>query len=396
MKFLSTSVFSLLFASCLSAEKGSSSEEKAFQASIFPKEITSKELPVPKRFEITKRVRDAILAKAGKETKAKPYPLSLPEAEGHKLELIPIPEGSFEMNWGAEETTQKVSLSPFWISSTEIPWAFYGVFYKNTQASGKSRNKDGSFDLDNDRYSNEPVNMEENTLLDAIAQPTTLYYDQFLGGQYLQKPGYPAMNMTQHAASKFCQWLSLQTGHFYRLPTQAEWQYACRAGTETAYSFGDSAEKLTDHAWFIDNSEVDGFESYHFPSEKKPNPWGLFDMHGNVAEWTADGRSNAAFPAPSEKVVPNPWFYPTQRYSRVFCGGSHADTAEKCRSDAYQLSDISLKARDPQGPHSVWYLTDGQKIGFRIVRPATVPSAEEMHLHWNSDFVSIKRNQIDQ
>jgi formylglycine-generating enzyme required for sulfatase activity len=195
--------------------------------------------------------------------------------------------------------------------------------------------------------------------------------------------GFPAISMTEHAALKYCEWLSAQTGHFYRLPTEAEWEYACRAGTATAYSFGDDPARLADYAWFFDNS-AEGFSDgqYHMVGTKKPNPWGLHDMHGNVLEWVLDQYDADAYKDWSAGVS-DPWVKPTTLWGHACRGGSWYDDAVDARSAARRASREQWKQTDPQLPKSMWYLTDAKWIGFRLVRPLRIPSPEEMYYIWN-------------
>jgi formylglycine-generating enzyme required for sulfatase activity len=186
--------------------------------------------------------------------------------------------------------------------------------------------------------------------------------------------GFPAICMTHLAARVYCQWLSAKTGRYYRLPTEAEWEYACRAGTTAAYSFGDDPGQLDDYAWHYDNSD----EAYHKIGEKQPNPWGLYDMHGNVAEWVLDqyfadfyGKFQPDQPAVFPLAVPK------DVYPHVVRGGSWDDDPDKLRSAARVFSDPSWKIQDPQLPQSVWYFTDALGVGFRVVSPLRVPTEEE-------------------
>jgi formylglycine-generating enzyme required for sulfatase activity len=186
--------------------------------------------------------------------------------------------------------------------------------------------------------------------------------------------------MTQHAANKYCEWLSGKTGHYYRLPTEAEWEYACRAGTTTKYSFGDDESQLGQYAWFEKNSDF----KYQKVGRKKPNPWGLYDMHGNVTEWTLDGYDPAAYQKFAGSVATEPFVRGTTPYPLVARGGSWDDASDRLRS-AWRTNSIKeWKQQDPQLPKSIWYLTDAQFLGFRIVRPLKVPSPEELRQVWNN------------
>jgi len=103
--------------------------------------------------------------------------------------------------------------------------------------------------------------------------------------QAVEDPDCPATYVSWKDAVEFCQRLSIREKAVYRLPTEAEWEWACRAGTETSFSFGDNVNDLHSHAWGRGNSQ----DLPHPVAQKKPNPWGLFDMHGNAWEWAEDG-----------------------------------------------------------------------------------------------------------
>ena len=221
----------------------------------------------------------------------------------------------------------------------------------------------------------EPSHLDKSA--DAVARPTKPYTDMTFG---MGKDGYPAICMTQLAAKTYCKWLSAKTGRYYRLPTEAEWEYACRAGTTTAWHCGNDPKKLGEYAWCFDNSQ----EAYHKVGLKKPNPWGLYDMHGNVAEWVLDQYVPDYYKQFAGKSVKNPLAIATKEYPRAVRGGSWDDDPEKLRSAARRGSNRDWKQQDPQIPQSIWYLTDAQFLGFRIVRPLHEPTAEEKAKLWEA------------
>lgn len=265
------------------------------------------------------------------------------------FEMVPIAGGTFimgsperEAGRGPDEGPRvEVRIDPFWMGKYEVTWAEYDAW-----------NRDVSLPM-----SKEP---------DGVSRPTPPYTDMTFG---MGKDGRPAICMTQEAAVQYCLWLSRKTGHHYRLPTEAEWEYACRAGTATAYSFGDDPAQLGDYGWYRGNSE----DEYHEVGLKKPNPWGLFDMHGNVAEWTLDQLVPDFYAREGSVPRDNPLAVPTTLYPRVVRGGSWEDEPDRLRSAARLGSSADWKMRDPQLPKSKWYHTDAPFLGFRIVRALRGP-----------------------
>jgi formylglycine-generating enzyme required for sulfatase activity len=342
------------------------------------------DLPYPENLPTTKAIHEKIAKTPdGDAASMKPYTEKAPLAGGATYDLLPLAGGEFtigspdsEANRKDDEGPQKkIKVEPFWMGKLEITWDIYRPFMEN----GKSRNKNGSLNRDSNIMTPEPPSVSDTeTLNDTITQPTPPYMPMHfeMGSGYTKD--YPAVGMTYHAANKFCEWLSEQTGHFYRLPTEAEWEYACRAGTTTAYSFGDDASKLGEYAWYAENSEF----QYQKVGAKKPNPWGLHDMHGNVAEHVLDQYLPDAYSkfkdGETSSFVPAPKRYPT-----AVRGGNWDNDPALLRSAARLGSDPMWKVIDPQIPKSIWYFTNAPWLGFRIVRPLKTPSAEEMHAYWN-------------
>ncbi len=283
--------------------------------------------------------------------------------------MVPIKGGKFLMGSPSGEAGRKddegpqkeVSVDAFWIGKHEVRWDEYQLFmYRKEEMLSRQAKQ---------------LPVELNAVTDAVGRPTQPYVDMSFG---MGTDGYPAIAMTQHAANKYCQWLSAKTGHFYRLPTEAEWEYAARAGTKTAYYWGDDSALAKDYEWY----EANANNGYHKVGRKKPNPWGLYDMLGNVAEWTLD-QYDPKFYATMPSA--NPWNKAKTPYPHSVRGGSW-DDAElgKLRAASRRASEPKWKRQDPQLPKSVWFHTDAQFLGMRIVRPLKTPSAEEMNAYWNS------------
>jgi formylglycine-generating enzyme required for sulfatase activity len=266
------------------------------------------------------------------------------------FDMVPIPAGTFLMGSPAAETGRnadegpqhKVTLKAFYIGAKEVTWAEYDEF---------------AFSVDLQRKRKLGLTGPKDAG-DAVSRPTPPYADESWGWG---KDAQPVIGITQYSATKYCEWLSARTGKKYRLPTEAEWEYAARAGTTTAYSFGNDAAAIAEHAWLKSNSE----EQPRVGGQKKPNPWGLFDVHGNAAEWTRDlydADYYAKSPADSPLNDPGKELYP-----HAVRGGSWDDEPERLRSAARRSSIEAWSRRDPQNPKSLWWHTDATFVGFRVV-----------------------------
>lgn len=274
------------------------------------------------------------------------------------FEMQAVPAGEFTMGSKKgkkdELPLHKVKLAAFWIGKYEVTWDIYEPFlYRDYEKT----------------HSVSPV--PEN--VDAVTRPTKPYLDMTFG---MGKAGQPALAMTHYNAIQYCKWLYARTGVFYRLPTEAEWEYASRAGAAGEYFFGDDESKLSDYAWFKDNS---GGKT-HPVGLKKPNQWGLYDIYGNVAEWTYDQYIPDFYTA---EVSDNPVAVPDKLYPQVVRGGSFDDTAKDSRSAARLASDPVWKQLDPQMPKSNWWFPEAPFVGLRLVRPVKPPSKEEIEAYYN-------------
>lgn len=283
--------------------------------------------------------------------KLQAYEQKLPISNLH-FSMVPIPAGQFKIgsaltstNVNSDEAPQKeITIDAFWMSATEVTRDVFDVFLKDENTS-------------------------QNSDVDAITRPSPQYVDLTWGMG--KEGGYPANSMSQYAALMFCKWLYKQTGIFYRLPTEAEWEYASRAGTTTPYYYGTDANMLTKYAWFQKNSA----NKYQKVAQKLPNAWGLYDMLGNLMEWTMDHYLPNRYASMETK---NPIVAPTQGvYPKVLRGGSFLSDANTCRNAKRIKSDPIWNRRDPQIPKSKWWLTEAKDVGIRLVRPLQQPTPEQ-------------------
>jgi len=252
-----------------------------------------------------------------------------------KFDMIAIPAGEITVGSPADEpgrdkfdqAAKKVAVKRFWMGKCEVTWDEFlpYVFIDQSQVAGFTNKLDGIFDKD------------------GISHPTKPY-----GSVYRdrgEKGSNPAIGMGWPTANNYCQWLSKKTGRKYRLPTEQEWEYACRAGSTTAYFWGKDAAQAKEYGWFKDNSK----EITHLVGKLKPNPFGLYDIVGNVGEWCA-------------KADPK-----DPKAQKALRGGAWTEEVTKLRSASRMVETEEWNENDPQSPQSVWWLSAADFTGFRVV-----------------------------
>lgn len=266
------------------------------------------------------------------------YQQSIPQTRVN-FDMVAIPSGSFVFGLTEKQPGNKIQVAAFWMGKTEVTYDEYQLFFEESRDPEPKPPKEGP---------------------DAVTRPSPPYIDFTLGMGKVG--GFPANSMQQYAALMYCKWLYAKTGIFYRLPTEIEWEYASKAGTEIP------AEKLKDYAWFQANSN----EKYQQVGLKKPNAFGLHDMQGNVSEWVLD-HYDEVYPRKDSPVF-------IDKYAdAVVRGGNFQDEVIQVRPTARMAADPVWNRRDPQEPKSIWWNADAPFVGFRIMRPAKQPTKQEIN-----------------
>ena len=312
-----------------------------------------------------------IFKEATKVTELKSYIERIPKSP-ISFNMVAIQGGTFKMGSPADEPFRKedegpareVEISSFFIAEIEVTWDEYLAFYVQTAAEGRSTDTEGL----------------RNSLVketDAISGATPPYGQPDQGWGLGQRP---AISFSFHAAETYCKWLTSVTGKTYRLPTEAEWEYACRASTAGPYFFPGDPKKFEKSGLKAklsknDTTVINTFIIYkgnsptktQTPDRVKPNPFGLRNMAGNVAEFCSDWYQAEAYSQYSEGIIKDPRG-PEEGTEHVVRGGSFLSTADVLRSAArdYTRTGSWLKT-DPQMPKSIWWYSDCYNVGFRVV-----------------------------
>ena len=244
----------------------------------------------------------------------KPFSLDAP-GSAVKIEMLPIRAGSIAVALPEGKGSRTVRDTPLWIARTETTWEMFDAFTSSGPPS--------------------PAYDRTEFAADAVARPSKSYIPPDLGWGH---HGYPAIHISALNAQMYCRWLAKQTGRKFRLPNEAEWEFACRAGTTGSGPI--PRVSLDNVAWHLGNSD----RVTHPVGKKQPNAWGLYDMLGNAGEWAVDMAGKF-----------------------VLCGGDYKDKPELVKPGRRAYWTPAWQEEDPQIPKSRWWLSDAHFAGFRIV-----------------------------
>lgn len=262
------------------------------------------------------------------------------------FDMVVIPGGSYVMgssraNAGEDEDTVRVTVSSFFMGKIEVTWDEYMAFLQQAESEGR---------IEKDKAD-----------VDGISGATPPWGNPDQGWGMGQRP---AITMTHQAARVYCRWLSKVTGKKYRLATEAEWEYACRAGSENDFFWGsrDTTGELNRFVCYKGNAK--GMTV--LPDEVAPNPFGLINMSGNVKEFCLDNYDPLGYRNQTDALV-DPVFI-NNGMEHVIRGGSFRSGVDALRASSREKTqhDNWLKT-DPQIPKSVWWYSDCHDVGFRVV-----------------------------
>jgi formylglycine-generating enzyme required for sulfatase activity len=288
------------------------------------------------------------------------------------FKMMAIPGGTFNMGSPEDETfrnpdegpVKSVTISPFWMARTEVSWLEYESYYRETHAEKPIYASAAANDL--------------NTQVDGITGPTAPYGNPDQGWG---RGRHPAITMTHYAAQQYCEWLSEKTGKLYRLPSEAEWEYASRAGTSGSYFFEGTPEDYSDKTFInsifgADTAVINTYVNYQMnsggrtklPDAVKPNAFGLVHMLGNVREFCSDlyaADTYSRLKVETQVIDPHG---PVNGKEHVIRGGSfRSDAADLRNAKRDRTRFDSWMLTDPQIPKSKWWYSDCNDVGFRVV-----------------------------
>jgi formylglycine-generating enzyme required for sulfatase activity len=246
------------------------------------------------------------------------------------IELVQLPAGKIVLK-APDGKDQEHAIKSIWMAQYETRWDEYNVFWMGEDMTQEQWAARRTPEADKQR---ELGHWERPEV------PESVPFARSENGKSWGVWSYPASCIHFQAAVRYCTWLSKLTGKKFRLSTEAEWEYACRAGGPPVKL---DAKALADVAWFADNSDDDP----HEVGKKRPNAWGLYDMLGNVGEY----------------VIRDP-----RDDKGLIAGGTWMDDAKDVHSGAREPYSPKWQKHDPQSPQSTsWFEYDARRIGFRVV-----------------------------